>query len=56
MVFGQYDPSVDYSDLIERLEVLETDCSSQIISKADYNFKGKLDTFKKLVMQFVLED
>ena len=56
VVFGQYDPSVDYSDLIERLEVLETDCSSQIISKADYNFKGKLDTFKKLVMQFVLED
>lgn len=56
VVFGQYDPSVDYSDLIERLEVLETDGSSQIISKADHNFKGKLDTFKKLVMQFVLED
>ena len=56
VVFGQSDPSVDYSDLIERLEILETDCSSQIISKADHNFKGKLDTFKKLVMQFVLED
>lgn len=56
VVFGQYDPSVDYADLIERLEVLETDCSSQIISKADHNFKGKLDTFKKLVMQFALEE
>ncbi|WP_239460561.1 alpha/beta hydrolase [Ligilactobacillus agilis] len=56
VVFGQYDPSVDYSELIERLEGLETDCSSQIISKADHNFKGKLDIFQQLVMQFVLKE
>ena len=56
MVFGQYDPSVDYSELIERLEGLETDCSSQIISKANHNFKGKLDIFQQLVMQFVLKE